>query len=149
MAGTDGRLVLTTGTFDVLHAGHISFLNRAAKLGDELRVGLLSDSFVSQYKGETVFKAVDRRYQLELAGFHTETITNFQTQWEWIEAMCWGRSESILAVGHDWYTRDYMEQIGCDNYDAFSDYLTLAFLPRSRDISTTLIGEAYARHHSS
>ena len=147
MGTTDGRLVLTTGTFDVLHAGHISFLNRAAKLGDELRVGLLSDSFVSQYKGETVFKAVDRRYQLELAGYHTETLAT-QSQWAWIQAMCWGRSESILAVGHDWYPRDYMRQIGCDSIDLFSQYVTLAFLPRSRDISTTLIGEAYARHLS-
>lgn len=47
------KIVFTNGCFDILHAGHIEYLNEASKLGDKLIVGLNSDSSVKQLKGET------------------------------------------------------------------------------------------------
>jgi cytidyltransferase-like protein len=44
--------VFTTGVFDLLHHGHINILNKAAKLGDWLVVGLVSDEAVRKHKGE-------------------------------------------------------------------------------------------------
>jgi D-beta-D-heptose 7-phosphate kinase/D-beta-D-heptose 1-phosphate adenosyltransferase len=47
------RIVFTNGCFDILHAGHIQYLNQAARLGDALIVGLNSDASVQRLKGPT------------------------------------------------------------------------------------------------
>ncbi|MGM0607047.1 MAG: D-glycero-beta-D-manno-heptose 1-phosphate adenylyltransferase [Candidatus Muiribacteriota bacterium] len=46
------KIVFTNGCFDIIHAGHISYLNKAAGLGDFLIVGLNSDSSIKRLKGE-------------------------------------------------------------------------------------------------
>lgn len=58
------RLVTTNGCFDILHAGHVSYLQEAAKLGDLLVVGINADSTVSQLKGpqRPLQKEMDRTY---------------------------------------------------------------------------------------
>ncbi len=45
------RIVFTNGCFDIVHAGHVDYLQKAAKLGDKLMVGLNSDSSVKRLKG--------------------------------------------------------------------------------------------------
>ena len=45
------RIVFTNGCFDILHAGHVSYLNRAHALGDVLIIGVNSDASVSRLKG--------------------------------------------------------------------------------------------------
>ena len=49
----DRRIVFTNGCFDILHAGHVSYLNRARALGDILIIGVNSDASVSRLKGST------------------------------------------------------------------------------------------------
>jgi len=46
------KLVVTNGCFDILHAGHVHYLNEAKSLGDYLLVGINSDSSVKKLKGE-------------------------------------------------------------------------------------------------
>ena len=60
------KIVFTNGCFDILHAGHASYLRRAAALGDVLLVGLNGDASVRRLKGEgrPVQKAADRAYLL-------------------------------------------------------------------------------------
>ena len=58
--GVEGmRIVATNGCFDIIHAGHVQYLNEARSLGDKLIVGLNSDKSVRQLKGE------DRPYNTE------------------------------------------------------------------------------------
>jgi rfaE bifunctional protein nucleotidyltransferase chain/domain len=47
------KVVFTNGVFDLLHIGHITYLAKAAELGDKLIIGLNSDSSVKRIKGET------------------------------------------------------------------------------------------------
>ncbi len=47
------RIVFTNGCFDILHAGHVSYLNRARALGEILIIGVNSDASVSRLKGST------------------------------------------------------------------------------------------------
>jgi len=47
-----GKIVFTNGCFDILHFGHVSYLNRARELGDVLVVGLNSDAGVKRLKGD-------------------------------------------------------------------------------------------------
>ncbi len=53
------RVVATNGCFDILHAGHVQYLNEARSLGDKLIVGLNSDKSIRQLKGD------DRPYNTE------------------------------------------------------------------------------------
>ena len=48
----DKKLVFTNGCFDILHSGHVDYLNKAKQLGDYLLVGLNSDISVKSIKGE-------------------------------------------------------------------------------------------------
>lgn len=47
------KIVFTNGCFDILHAGHVTYLSKAAKLGDILVIGLNSDNSVKRLKGES------------------------------------------------------------------------------------------------
>ncbi|MCZ6172303.1 D-glycero-beta-D-manno-heptose-7-phosphate kinase [Campylobacter ureolyticus] len=53
LKNSDKKIVFTNGCFDILHAGHIKYLNKAKKLGDILIIGLNSDSSVKRLKGNT------------------------------------------------------------------------------------------------
>ncbi|MCZ6103056.1 D-glycero-beta-D-manno-heptose-7-phosphate kinase [Campylobacter ureolyticus] len=53
LKNSDKKVVFTNGCFDILHAGHIKYLNKAKKLGDILIIGLNSDSSVKRLKGKT------------------------------------------------------------------------------------------------
>ena len=54
------RIVLVTGGFDPLHSGHIEYLNAAKKLGDELWVGVNSDTWLTRKKSKPFMPAIDR-----------------------------------------------------------------------------------------
>ena len=59
------RIVFTNGCFDILHAGHISYLEEAKKEGDKLIVGLNSDESVARMKGKgRPINAIDRRMKI-------------------------------------------------------------------------------------
>jgi len=61
------KMVFTNGCFDILHSGHIMYLNEAKALGDFLIVGLNSDSSIKQLKGSDrpINNEEDRKYLLE------------------------------------------------------------------------------------
>ena len=74
------KVVLTNGCFDLLHAGHLSFLKAAAALGDHLIVALNSDASVRALKGDQrpVMSARERAYALSALGF-VDTLIVFDT----------------------------------------------------------------------
>lgn len=61
------KVVFTNGCFDILHRGHVSYLNEAKKQGDVLVVGLNSDASVKRLKGESrpVNSELDRKFVME------------------------------------------------------------------------------------
>jgi rfaE bifunctional protein nucleotidyltransferase chain/domain len=63
----DKKVVFTNGCFDILHRGHVTYLNEAKAQGDILIVGLNSDASVKRLKGETrpVNSELDRKFVLE------------------------------------------------------------------------------------
>ena len=66
--GSGGKIVMTNGCFDILHAGHVAYLREAASLGDRLVVAVNSDASVARLKGaDRPVNAVGRRLQV-LAG---------------------------------------------------------------------------------
>jgi len=95
------RIVFTNGCFDILHSGHIMYLNEAKAQGDFLIVGLNSDSSIKKLKGSDrpINNEEDRKYLLEnLKAVDCVEIFQEDTPYELIKTIM----PSVLVKGGDW-----------------------------------------------
>lgn len=123
------RRVLTYGTFDLLHYGHVRFLRRAAALGDYLIVALSTDSF-NKAKGKESFYSYDvRREMLEAVRYVDLVIP--ETCWEQKAADVQRYEADVVVMGSDWE--------GSDRFEYLREYCELVFLDRTEGISTTQV----------
>ncbi len=124
--------VITFGTFDVFHVGHVRILKRAAELGNELIVGLSSDQLNFKKKGRLpVYSQNDRAEIIASLSFVTETFfeESLELKAEYIKQF----NADLLVMGDDWEGKfDWVkEQTNCE----------VLYLPRTPSISTTEIIE--------
>lgn len=97
----DKKIVFTNGCFDILHSGHVSYLNEAKEQGDVLVVGLNSDKSVKRLKGEArpINSERDRKYLLEnLKCVDLVIIFEQDTPYELISTL----KPAVLVKGGDW-----------------------------------------------
>jgi D-beta-D-heptose 7-phosphate kinase/D-beta-D-heptose 1-phosphate adenosyltransferase len=131
----DKKIVFTNGCFDLLHIGHVRYLQEAAKLGDLLVVGLNSDASVKRLKGETrpVNSEADRAELLCALGF-VDYVVIFEedTPYEIIDLV----QPDVLVKGGD-YSNSYV--VGTDIVEARGGKLVL--IPFVEGKSTTSIIE--------
>ena len=95
------KIVFTNGCFDILHSGHVAYLNEAKKQGDLLFVGLNSDDSIKRLKGETrpINKELDRKFLLEnLRCIDCVEVFTEDTPYNLIDAI----KPDILVKGGDW-----------------------------------------------
>ena len=95
------KVVFTNGCFDILHRGHVAYLNEAKSLGDILIVGLNSDASVKRLKGDErpVNKEQDRKFVLEnLKAVDFVEIFSEDTPLNLIKTIM----PNILVKGGDW-----------------------------------------------
>ena len=95
------KVVFTNGCFDILHRGHVTYLNEAKSLGDILVLGLNSDASVKRLKGETrpVNIEEDRKFVLEnLKAIDYVFIFTEDTPYELIKIIM----PDVLVKGGDW-----------------------------------------------
>ena len=95
------KIVFTNGCFDILHAGHVSYLNEAKSLGDLLIVGLNSDASVKRLKGDSrpINNEAERKFLLEnLKAVDCVEIFEDDTPLELIKSV----RPSLLVKGGDW-----------------------------------------------
>jgi D-glycero-beta-D-manno-heptose 1-phosphate adenylyltransferase len=95
------KLVFTNGCFDILHSGHVDYLNQAKKLGDYLVVGLNSDISVKNIKGEKrpIVNEIERATILDnLKSVDFVTFFNEDTPEQLIKSLI----PDILVKGADW-----------------------------------------------
>jgi rfaE bifunctional protein nucleotidyltransferase chain/domain len=102
LANNSGKkIVFTNGCFDILHSGHVMYLNEAKEQGDLLFVGLNSDASVKRLKGEErpINAEIDRKIVLEnLKAVDFVEIFEEDTPLELIQAV----SPNMLVKGGDW-----------------------------------------------
>ncbi|HWH72654.1 MAG TPA: adenylyltransferase/cytidyltransferase family protein [Methylibium sp.] len=128
------RTVLTFGTFDVLHVGHVSILERARALGDRLVVGVSSDALNLAKKGRRpVYPEADRLRLIAAlrcvdAVFVEESL---ELKGEYLRR----HGADVLVMGDDWAGR----------FDEFRSICEVVYLPRTPSISTTEIIEVIRR----
>lgn len=127
------KTVITFGTFDVFHAGHLQMIERAAKYGDRLVVGVSSDALNESKKGRlpvfpenerlaiiAALKPVDEVFVEESLELKRDYILRF--------------AADFLIMGDDWVGR----------FDEFNDVCAVHYLPRTPAISTTALIEKIA-----
>lgn len=119
--------VLTYGTFDALHYGHIILLNRLKALGDKLYVGVSTDAFNLQ-KGKVAFMSYEERVTLLKSLRAVDVVfpeDNFEQKVSDIKKYNIG----LFAMGDDW--------VG--HFDFLSKYCKVVYMPRTANISSTEI----------
>ncbi|WP_214830362.1 glycerol-3-phosphate cytidylyltransferase [Exiguobacterium sp. s56] len=121
------KRVITYGTFDLLHYGHINLLKRAKGLGDYLIVVLSTDEF-NELKGKkSYFKYEERKKLLEAIRYVDLVIP--EKNWEQKKSDVNTYMIDAFVMGDDWEGEfDYLEEF-CD----------VIYLPRTAEISTTKI----------
>lgn len=121
------KVVITYGTFDILHYGHINILRRAKALGDYLVVALSTDEF-NALKGKKCYYTYEiRKMMLEAIKYVDEVIP--ETNWEQKIDDVKNHHVDIFTMGSDWEGK----------FDFLKDYCEVVYLPRTPDISTTKI----------
>ena len=125
-----GRTVITFGTFDVFHVGHVRVLNRSAALGDRLVVGVSSDKLNFAKKGRNpVFNQEER---LEIVGNVKAVDEVFiEESLEQKRDYLLEHQADILVMGEDW----------SGEFDYLNDICQVVYLPRTPSVSTTAIIE--------
>ncbi len=125
-----GRTVITFGTFDVFHVGHLRVIERAAALGDRLVVGVSADALNVSKKGrEPVFSQSERLAIVAALKVVDEVFVeeSLELKRAYIEQF----EADVLVMGDDWAGR----------FDHLSDACEVVYLPRTPAISTTALIE--------
>ena len=119
--------VLTYGTFDLLHYGHIEILRRAKEFGDRLIVGLSTDEF-NEVKGKKcVFDYGKRKALLQSIRYVDEIIP--ENNWEQKIQDVKNFKIAVFVMGDDWTGK----------FDFLKPYCEVIYLPRTKEISTTML----------
>lgn len=128
-------LVLTIGTFDVLHFGHVAFLRQCVRLGTDLVVGVNTDRFAGSFKPAPVMDQRERVHALRQLGYAARL--NDGPGRDLIADV----RPDVLAIGSDYARKDYYAQVGVDQDWLDERKVILAYVPYVQDmpISTTEI----------
>lgn len=123
------KKVITYGTFDLLHYGHISLLKRAKELGDYLVVALSTDEFNAIKGKKAHFSYEERKVILEAIRYIDEIIP--ENEWEQKITDVRENNIDVFVIGDDWKGK----------FDFLKEYCEVVYLPRTEGISTTQIKE--------
>lgn len=126
----NNKRVITFGTFDVFHVGHVSILERARALGDHLSVGVSSDALNFSKKGRNPVYQESQRARIISALSMVDNVF-IEESLELKRTYLIEHAADILVMGDDW----------ANEFDEFRDICDVVYLPRTPSISTTEIIE--------
>lgn len=119
------KKVLTYGTFDILHYGHINLLKRAKELGDYLVVALSTDEF-NKIKNKQSYYTYEQRKTLLEAVKYVDLIIP-ENNWEQKISDIKNHDIDIFTMGDDWTGK----------FDFLKEYCEIVYLPRTPEVSST------------
>ena len=123
------KRVLTYGTFDLLHYGHIRLLKRAKELGDYLIVALSTDEF-NKLKGKKAYHNYETRKKMLEAIRYVDLVIPENT-WEQKKDDVKKYYVDVTVMGDDWE--------GNEKFEELKEYCEVVYLRRTEGISTTKI----------
>lgn len=121
------RKVITYGTFDLLHYGHINLLRRAREQGDYLVVALSTDDFNALKNKKAYYSYEKRKLLLESIRYVDEVIP--ESTWEQKRDDVKRLGIDVFVMGDDW----------AGKFDFLSDLCEVVYFPRTPEISTTQV----------
>lgn len=119
--------ILTYGTYDLMHYGHLRLLKRARALGARLFVGLSTDEFNS-LKGKQAFMSYQEREELLLGCRFVDHVFP-ERNWEQKSHDIMRYEATLLVMGDDWKGK----------FDYLASHCKVEYLSRTPDISSTLL----------
>lgn len=124
------KKVITYGTYDLLHQGHVNLLRRARELGDYLIVGVTSDSF-DRGRGKLNVRnnVLERVNAVKATGYADEVIIEDYVGQKIDDIQKY--EIDIFAIGSDWEGK----------FDYLNEYCKVVYLPRTEGISSTMLRE--------
>lgn len=122
------KKVITYGTFDLLHYGHVNLLERAKKLGDYLIVVLSTDEFNWKEKQKKCYFTYEERKRLLEAIRYVDLVIP-EESWEQKISDVQEYKIDTFVIGDDWEGK----------FDFLKEYCEVVYLPRTPEISTTQI----------
>lgn len=126
------KKIFTTGTFDILHHGHINLLKKSKELGDYLIVGLN----VSKNGKETYYSYEERKNMLEAIKYVDEVIPIMYQEDKY--SILKNYDINIFAIGSDY--------IGFNDIEKISNYSEVKFIERTPNVSTTQVKKDMVRY---
>ena len=124
------RTVITFGTFDVFHVGHLRVIERAASLGDRLVVGVSADALNERKKGRSPVYSQAERMEI-VAALRAVDEVFLEESLEQKRDYIVEHSADVLVMGDDWQGK----------FDDLEDVCEVVYLPRTPAISTTALIE--------
>lgn len=128
------RRVITFGTFDVFHVGHLSILERAASFGDCLAVGVSTDELNYSKKGRYPVYPQEERIRI-ICGLRCVDDAFFEESLEKKAEYIERHKADVLVMGDDW----------AGGFDEFRNLCEVVYLPRTPSVSTTAVIEKIRR----
>ncbi len=123
------KRILTYGTFDLLHYGHIRILKRAKEMGDYLVVALSTDEF-NATKGKKAYHSYETRKKMLEAIRYVDLVIP-ENNWEQKVQDIKDYKIDVCVMGSDW--------AGSDKFDYLKEYCEVVFLERTPGVSTSQI----------
>lgn len=121
------KRIITYGTYDLLHWGHIRLLKRARELGDYLIVVLSTDEFNAIKGKKSYHNYQERKMMLEAIRYVDLVVPEYR--WEQKKEDIIKYQADVFVMGDDWAGR----------FDELSEIVEVRYLPRTEGISTTKI----------
>lgn len=129
------KKVITYGTFDLFHYGHLKILERAKQLGDYLIVAVSTDEF-NKVKGKKCVYPYEHRAEIVKAIKYVDEVIP-ETEWEQKRQDVITHQVDIFVMGSDWQGR----------FDELEELCEVIYLPRTPDISSTDIKSNVKNKH--
>ena len=130
------KTVITYGTFDLFHIGHVRLLRRLRELGDRLVVGCSTDEF-NATKGKRSVMPYDQRVEILEACRYVDKVFP-ENDWDQKPDDIEREQADIFAMGDDWVGK----------FDHLADQVEVVYLPRTQDISTTDVRQLVKSLHT-
>lgn len=127
------KTVITYGTFDLFHIGHVNLLKRARELGDRLIVGVSTDEFNLNEKGKTTIVPYHHRVSVLESCRYVDLVIPEQS-WQQKADDIHRYNVATFVMGSDWQGK----------FDELKTHCEVVYLERTRDISSSSIKQAMA-----
>lgn len=120
-----GKTVITYGTFDLFHLGHLKLLERLRALGDRLIVAVSTDEFNAQ-KGKRSFMPFEHRREIVQAVRHVDLVIP-EESWDQKVGDVKKHGVDVFGIGDDW----------AGKFDFLEEHCQVVYLPRTHGVSST------------